>query len=64
MDDASDDGSGTSERTVLSNSEEEKTDLVAHHRPVLSGPKNSRSKALAPPRFLRISGNFFLAAMP
>ncbi|KAL8976560.1 MAG: hypothetical protein Q9205_007450, partial [Flavoplaca limonia] len=60
MDDASDHGSETSERTVLSESEEEKTDLVAHRSSVLPGPKNKSGQSVSTTTLLANIWQFLL----
>ena len=63
MDDASDHGSETSERTVLSESEEEETDLVAHRSSVLPGPKNKSGESVSTTTLLANIWNSFSVAM-
>ena len=60
MDDASDHGSETSERTVLSESEEEKTDTVAHRSSVLPGPKNKSGQNVSTTTLLANIWQFLL----
>ncbi|KAL8893581.1 MAG: hypothetical protein Q9192_005126 [Flavoplaca navasiana] len=60
MDNASDHGSETSERTVLSDSVEEKTDLVAHRSSVLPGPKNKSGQSVSTTTLLANIWQFLL----